>query len=117
VRIDVVFAGIPVSDFEFALAFYERLFARPADIVAKDDEVMWRVTDTGWLYLVGDPGRAGRALVTLAVDDLDEAIAGIKARGLDCTAVEVVHGAGRKACVIDPEGNTVTFAEVEPASV
>jgi predicted enzyme related to lactoylglutathione lyase len=56
-------------------------------------------------------------LVTLAVDDLDEAIAGIKARGLDCTAVEVVHGAGRKVCVIDPEGNTVTFAEVEPASV
>ena len=52
--IGVVFTGVAVADFEPAVAWYRRLFGRPEDIVVKDDEVMWRITDTAWLYVVAD---------------------------------------------------------------
>jgi hypothetical protein len=42
---DVLLAGIAVANFGAALAWYDRLFGRPADIVVKDDEVMWRISD------------------------------------------------------------------------
>lgn len=45
--VDVLFAGIRVSDFEAAQTWYERFFARPADVVAHENEVMWQVTDRG----------------------------------------------------------------------
>jgi hypothetical protein len=46
---DVLFAGIAVADFGAALAWYEQLLERPADLIVKDDEVMWRITDAAWL--------------------------------------------------------------------
>lgn|GEM_PF-1900280 len=76
-----------------------------------DDEVMWRVAEGAWLYLIEDPGPAGHALVTLAVPDLEGALAALGARGLSRPAVETIP-AGRKAPVVDPEGNTITFIEV-----
>ena len=51
---DVLFASLPVKDFPSARAWYERFFGRPADVVAHDHEVMWRVTDGAWLYIVLD---------------------------------------------------------------
>ncbi|MGA2527832.1 MAG: VOC family protein [Acidimicrobiales bacterium] len=59
-----------------------------------------------------DPSRAGHGLVTLAVDDLDEAITAIEARGLSASGLEAVTGAGRKACFTDPSGNTVVLVEL-----
>lgn len=45
--------------------------------------------------------------------DLDQAVAEIEYRGIPSPPIEVVAGAGRKASVTDPEGNTITFIEVE----
>lgn len=111
--VEVFFAGVPVSNFAAASAFYDRLFGRPADVVVKEDEEMWRVTDTAWLYVVFDPLRAGHGLITVAVPDLDEAVAELGGRGLESSEVEVIAGAGRKATVTDPEGNRISFVEVE----
>jgi predicted enzyme related to lactoylglutathione lyase len=110
--IEVLFAGVAVADFEAAVTWYVRLFGRPADIVVKDDEVMWRIADTAWLYVVGDEQRAGRALVTLSVSDLDEALREIRGRGIASGPVELVGTAGRKASFTDTEGNTLSFIEV-----
>lgn len=107
--IDVLFAGVAVSDLETATNWYDRLLGRPADIIVNDDEVMWRIAEGAWIYLLRDPGRAGQALVTLAVPDLDGAIAEIASRGLGLPPIE---GAGWKASVLDPEGNQVNFIEV-----
>jgi hypothetical protein len=49
---DVLFAGVAVSDFKAAQGWYEHFFARPPDVVAHDEEVMWQVTERGWLYIV-----------------------------------------------------------------
>jgi len=112
VSVDVLFAGVAVADIEAAVAWYDHLLGRPADIVVRHDEVMWRITDAGWLYLVEDPRRAGHAVVTLAVADLDATIAEIEDRGLASAPIETIAGAGRKAAVVDPEGNMITFVEV-----
>ena len=68
---DVLFAGVATADFAAAVPWYERLMGRPADVIAHEFEVMWRITDGGWLYLVLDPPRAGQALVAFAVPDLE----------------------------------------------
>jgi predicted enzyme related to lactoylglutathione lyase len=113
---DVLFAGVATADLETATPWYEALLGRPPDIVVNDDEVMWKACEGGWLYLVRDPGRAGQALVAMAVSDLDDAMAGIAGRGLSRPEVETIDGAARKAPFIDPEGNTVALIEVPLSS-
>jgi predicted enzyme related to lactoylglutathione lyase len=66
----------------------------------------------GWIYLVADPGRAGRALLTLIVHDLEDHLAQLAQRGLIAGEIETLAGVGRKAVITDPEGNMITFAEV-----
>ena len=111
-NIDVLFAAVAVADLPPAVAWYGELFGRPPDIVPNGDEVMWQVTDAGWLYVVHDEERAGRSLVTLCVADLEQAMAEVAGRGVRTGAIEPVGTAGRKANVVDPEGNTVSFIEV-----
>jgi len=112
VSVDVLFVGIPVADFPTAVAWYERLWGRPADIVVNDDEVMWRMTEGGWLYVVRDAGRAGKALAAVAVPDLDAALAELEGRGMGGATTETVGEGAQKATFRDPEGNTVSFIEV-----
>src|SRR5262249_57966665 len=79
--VEVLFAAVTVADLDGAVAWYARLFGRPADIVPNDNEVMWRLADAAWLYVLRDEKRAGHALVTVCVADLDLALAGLAARG------------------------------------
>jgi len=110
--VDVLFAGVATSELEAARPWYESLVGRPADIVVHEHEIMWRVTDGAWLYLVEDPARTGHALVTLAVPDLETALAELGKRRLATPNVETGPGAGRKAPFVDPEGNTITLIKV-----
>src|SRR6516162_6719442 len=108
---EVLFAGVPAADFAAALRWYEQLFGRAADVVAHDREVMWRVADGGWLYVVEDAARAGRGLVTISVPDLDAAVREAIGRGVDVETAHSVGEAGRKAVMTDPDGNTVALIE------
>jgi predicted enzyme related to lactoylglutathione lyase len=110
--IQILFCGVPVSDFERSSSWYAELFGRTADVLVNDDESMWRVTESAWLYVVRDEQRAGRSIVTLLVADLDLAVQGIRARGIEIGAVERVGDAGDKASATDPDGNLVSFIEV-----
>jgi catechol 2,3-dioxygenase-like lactoylglutathione lyase family enzyme len=67
-----LFAGVPVSDFDAAVAWYERLLGRPPDVFPHEREAMWHLVSEGSVYVVLDAQRAGSALVTLAVDDLGD---------------------------------------------
>ena len=108
----MLFAGVAVADHPAAVTWYSRLFGRPPDIVPNEHEVMWRCTDSAWLYVIADSGRAGRALVTLCVPDLDQALAEITGRGVAAGPPQPVGDAGRKGVVTDPDGNTLAFIEV-----
>jgi predicted enzyme related to lactoylglutathione lyase len=105
------FAGVPVADYPAALPWYERLFGRPPDFFPNDNEAVWKVAGNGWIYLVGDAERAGWALLTILVEDLDEQLAGLEARGLAPGEIDTVPGAVRRSAITDPEGNKVTFGQ------
>lgn len=109
--INELFAGIAVADYESALAWYERLLGRPPDLIPNENEAAWQLTTMGWIYVVGDATRAGKALLTLLVDNLEDHVAELADRGLATGAIDTVPGVVRKAVITDPEGNTITFGE------
>src|SRR2546423_10102416 len=94
--IEVLFAGVRVRELAPAVEWYSRLFGRDADIVPNHDEVMWRVTDGGWLYVIRDAPRAGNSLVTICVTDLDEAVAEMAGRKITLGSIGPGGGPGRK---------------------
>jgi predicted enzyme related to lactoylglutathione lyase len=109
--INHVFAGIAVADYGPALAWYTRFFGRAPDVIVTENEAMWQVVDTGWIYVVGDANRAGKALLTLLMDDLENYVAELGERGLETSAIETVPGLYRKAVITDPEGNMISLGE------
>ncbi len=107
--IEHVLAVVPVADLEAADAWYERLLGRPADNRPMETLVEWRVTDTGWIQVFRDASRAGTAMVNFAVDDLDQHVAELSARGLAPGAIETVSKGVQLSAITDPDGNQVTF--------
>jgi predicted enzyme related to lactoylglutathione lyase len=109
--VEIAFAGIPVNDLSSGRDFFERVFGRSADVEVAVDEVMWRVAETAWLYVVVDTVRAGNGLVALSVADLAATLAEISDRGVDPVRVEEVGG-GHKATLRDTDGNSVAIIQV-----
>jgi catechol 2,3-dioxygenase-like lactoylglutathione lyase family enzyme len=112
---ELLLAGVAVADFPRAAEWYGRLFGRGPDVVAHDREFLWRVAETGWLYVVEDTARAGTGLVAIQVPDLDATVADLGARGIGSGPIERESDAARKAVVTDPEGNTIAFIDVSAA--
>ncbi len=113
------FAGIAVADFGSMLAWYERLMGKPPDFFPQEGEAVWRVTEHAWIYVVatrheGAAGRAGKALLTILVDDLDDQVAQLAARGHPPGLIDVIAGSVRRVVIADPEGNRITFAQPLP---
>ena len=109
--VEIAFTGVPVSNLDSGRDFFERLFGRPADVDVAVDEVMWRLADSAWLYVVVDQARAGHGLVALSVADLDATLAEVRQRDISPSRMEAVGG-GRKATVFDQDGNTVALISV-----
>jgi len=112
VTMEVLFASVPVADLHTAMGWYGKLFGRPADIVPNKDEVMWCVVGNSWLYVIEDPERAGRTVVTISVSDLVQFVNDLASRGISVGPIEAVGDAGRKANVVDPDGNVISWVEV-----
>jgi predicted enzyme related to lactoylglutathione lyase len=110
-RVDHLFAGCAVADLAAALPFYEALFGRAADLEPHDGERCWRLSESCWVVVVVDEGRAGGGNSTMLVEDLDWWLAAWAQRGVQVDSIEHVGG-GRKAIVIDPDGNALGFAQV-----
>ena len=109
--ITYVFAGIPVGHRDASAAWYERLVGQPPDLIPNDDQAAWRLTDTGWIYIIVDSGRAGLALNTILVDDLDAFLAGLAERGIAAEPVEIIGEAVRSTHVTDPDGNRLQIGQ------
>jgi hypothetical protein len=106
-----VFAGIPVADRDAAAGWYERLIGRPPDLVPNDDEAAWRLTETGWIYVIVDAERAGLALNTLLVDDLDAFLTGLAERGIAASPVQTIADGVRVTMIRDLDGNRLQVGE------
>jgi catechol 2,3-dioxygenase-like lactoylglutathione lyase family enzyme len=105
------FAGIAVSDFAAARRWYEALLGRPPDMLPMEGEAVWHMTTSGSVYVTADPPRAGGALVTIAVSDLNEHAIALAARGVTLRDEAADVSAPRQLTVTDDDGNSIKFFE------
>jgi hypothetical protein len=108
--ITYTFAGLPVADYGVAYEWYVQLLGRAADMFPHDTEAVWRLTPSGAIYVVQDPERAGRGLLTLAVNDLDGQETRLREAGLPYSQL-AAGNAPRRLVVTDLDGNSLTFFE------
>lgn len=107
-----LFAGVPVSDYAAGVAWFERLLGESASFRPHDTESVWTLAEHRFVYVVLDPERAGHALVTFMVDDLDVFLAAAGGAGIEPEVVEHYENDVRKAVFRDPDGNEVGVGEV-----
>jgi catechol 2,3-dioxygenase-like lactoylglutathione lyase family enzyme len=104
-----LFAGIAVSDFARAVAWYERLLGKPATFEAHPTEHVWTLADGRSIYVELRPDRAGAAMVTFFVDDLDGVADAAAGRGIHPEHRETYGNGVRKVVYLDPDGNEIGF--------
>ncbi|GAA3576603.1 hypothetical protein GCM10022419_067270 [Nonomuraea rosea] len=104
-----LFAGIPVTDYAAALKWYERLLGSPPTFIVSDTEAVWELAEHRSVYVEQLPERAGHAMHTIFVDDLDSIVTQIAERGLDPAQRETYSNGVRKITYRDPDGNEIGF--------
>ncbi|WP_371786456.1 VOC family protein [Streptosporangium subroseum] len=104
-----LFAGIPVTEYAAALKWYERLLGSPPAFFPNDTEAVWELAEHRYVFIEQRPERAGHALHTIFVDDLDAIVAQITERGLDPAERETYSNGVRKITYRDPDGNEIGF--------
>ena len=103
-----VLAVVPVTDVDRAHSWFEALLGRPADNNPMPTLVEWQVADHGWVQVTVDDKRAGYGLLNFAVDDLEQEIAGLHARGITAGPIIDANNGVRLSTVLDPDGNSIT---------
>jgi hypothetical protein len=104
-----LFAGVAVTDYERAVSWFEGLFGEPATFVASDTECVWTLAEHRSIYVEARPDRAGHAMVTVFVDDLEAFVDAAAGRGIHPDVRETYSNGVRKATYRDPDGNEIGF--------
>jgi catechol 2,3-dioxygenase-like lactoylglutathione lyase family enzyme len=104
-----VLASLPVKDLTAATDWYVRILGREPDTRPMPELVEWKFEGGGWLQVYQGPERAGGGSVTLAVDDMDQTLADLKALNVDLGAQNHSE-AIRTVMIKDPDGNSLAFA-------
>lgn len=104
-----LFAGIPVTDYAAARAWYERLFGSPPAFLPADNAAVWELAEHRFVFIEQRPEHAGHARHLVFVDDLDTLIAQLAGRGLTFDEQEAYSNGVRKVAYRDPDGNEFGF--------
>ena len=104
-----LFAGITVTDYAVALAWYERLFGSPPTFVPIDTEAVWELAEHRFVFIELRPEHAGHTRHLVFVDDLDALVAQIAERGLVPAERKTLANGVRKVAYRDPDGNEFEF--------
>jgi catechol 2,3-dioxygenase-like lactoylglutathione lyase family enzyme len=104
-----LFAGVSVSDYERAVDWYGRVLGAAPSFLPNDVEAVWEVAEHRYVYVEVRPEHAGHALHTVFVDDLDDRVAAISARGIEPAERETYDNGVRKVTYRDPDGNEFGF--------
>jgi predicted enzyme related to lactoylglutathione lyase len=102
-----LFAGIPVGDYERALAWYEQLLGSGPSFVPHATEAVWELAEHRFVFIEERPQHAGHAMHTIFVDDLDALVSEIADRGIQPARRETYSNGVRKATYRDPDGNEI----------
>ncbi len=98
-----------MSDYQRALAWYAKLLGSDPSFFPNATEAVWELAEHRYLYIEELPARAGYALHTVFVDDLDDRVEHIGARGLEPAEQETYDNGVRKVIYRDPDGNEIGF--------
>jgi catechol 2,3-dioxygenase-like lactoylglutathione lyase family enzyme len=104
-----LFAGIPVSDYERSLGWYERFLGTPPAFIPAPTEAVWEVAEHRYLYIDVRPDHAGHAMHLLFVGDFDERVKAIAAGGFEPAEQLIYDNGVRKTSYRDPDGNEISF--------
>lgn len=104
-----LFAGIPVTDHDRAVRWYEQLLGSPPSFLPNDIEAVWEVAEHRYLFTEVLPDHAGHARHTLFLGDLDAWAAAAAGRGLEPDSSETYDNGVRKITYRDPDGNEIGF--------
>jgi hypothetical protein len=103
-----LFAVMRVRDFEAAKGWYEQLLGDAA-FLPHATEAVWTLAEDRSIAVDQHPDGAGHSTVTVFVDDLDDRVSAIAARGLEPADRETYSNGVRKIIYRDPDGNEVGF--------
>lgn len=106
-----VLGVVPVAEFDGAIAWYDRLFGRPADARPMAGLADWHINDGAWVSVFRDAERAGKTFLNFAVDDLGAHTTELAGRGIVLGEVTLTDKNAQLASVTDPAGNVITFIE------
>lgn len=104
-----LFAGIPVGDYQRALAWYEQLLGSEPSFLPNATEAVWELADHRFVFIEVRPEHAGHAMHTIFVDDLDARVEEITERGIESAERETYSNGVRKVTYRDPDGNEIGF--------
>lgn len=104
-----LFAGICVADYAAARVWYERLLGSEPSFVAHETECVWELGEHRFLFIEEDPARAGHAVVTIFVEDLEAVVDDIAFRGIEPAKRETYSNGVRKATYRDLDGNEIGY--------
>ena len=107
-----LFSGIPVSNFQASLEWYQRFFGGPPSFLPNEVEAVWAIAAHRWIYIIVDADRAGGAIETIMCDDLELVIDQIAGRGLSFSAEERPAEGVRKVMYHDPDGNEIGLGRI-----
>jgi catechol 2,3-dioxygenase-like lactoylglutathione lyase family enzyme len=102
-----LFAGIAVSDYPRAVAWYERLLGTPATFEAHATESVWSLAAHRSIYVDRHPEHAGHAMVTFFPEDPVAFVEAAGARGIRPAHTEEYGNGVRKVVFRDPDGNEI----------
>lgn len=111
-----LFAGIPVRDYERAVAWYERLLGAVPSFLPNETEAVWEIAEHRSVYVEVRPDHAGHAMHTVVVDDLDARVSAIAGRGIEPAERETYSNGVHKVIYRDPDGNEIGFGGLPGAA-
>ncbi|MBA2332436.1 MAG: VOC family protein [Actinobacteria bacterium] len=104
-----LYAGICVSDYAAARPRYERLLGAEPSFLAHETEAVWELAEHRWISVVEDAARAGNAVHTIFVEDLDSLVSEIASRRIEPAERETYTNGVRKTIYRDADGNEIGF--------
>ena len=109
-----LYSVVCVRDRATSQKWFEVFFGRPADEVI-GEEYLWQAGADAWVVIDDRSvraARAGGAMITLGVTDLTGIVARLAAHGIEHGPVETYTNGVRHVEVLDPDGNSLSLAEV-----
>lgn len=109
-----LYSVVCVRDRVTSRKWFEVFFGRPADEVI-GEEYLWQVGGNAWVVIDDRDMRAARVggtMITLGVTGLDDILARLAEHAIGHEPVETYGNGVRHVEVLDPDGNSLSLAEV-----